>query len=77
MWGIETIKAIDVVRSHIGEITIPVLLIHGTSDTIVPITSSEFVYANVSSSDKTFKVHYKYYYWIVLLTLILCLYIDF
>ena len=61
-WGAETVKTIKLVRSRIREVTLPVLIIHGTDDMLVPFSASQFVRENIGSSDKTFKVHVYAYY---------------
>ena len=55
-WTVEFLRGIDVGREAIKSISIPALIFHGTEDKLVPFTASEFVHANISSSDKKFEV---------------------
>lgn len=56
-WGSEVLSAIKEIRQKVYEITLPMLIFHGRDDRLVPFSASEFVFANVSSSNKTFEVH--------------------
>ena len=55
-WGIALVKSITLLRENIGLISMPLLLIHGSDDNLVPITSSHFINENVSSQEKRFEV---------------------
>ena len=45
------------VEENASKITEPVLLLHGSEDTLASPSGSEFVYSKVSSEDKTIKVY--------------------
>ncbi len=45
----EVKKVADIARTKIKDITCPTLLLHGTMDNVVPITSSINIYANIKS----------------------------
>ena len=55
-WGVAMLNSIESFRQDVGRITLPLLLTHGTSDHLVPISSSQFIYNNVGSQDKRFEV---------------------
>ena len=55
-WATAFIDSISVIREHLDALKLPVVLIHGTDDGIVPISSSETIFDNVSSEDKSFEV---------------------
>lgn len=61
-WGSEALSAIKEIRQKLHEITLPMLIFHGCDDQLVPFSASEFIFANVSSSNKTFEVHNKVYH---------------
>ena len=62
---------IDAVVPHLGEIKLPVLIIHGSEDTLVPIEASNIANSGITSSDKTYEVcHYALFKKGVLRTLI-------
>lgn len=54
-WSSEFFHSIDVAREGIHVIAIPALIVHGTQDRLVPLSASQFIFANISSSDKTFE----------------------
>jgi alpha-beta hydrolase superfamily lysophospholipase len=47
---------VEKVRARLGEITVPVLVMHGGSDGLVPPVASEEVAGSVSSSDVTLDI---------------------
>ena len=55
-WASEMLTYIEVARMKLPSITIPVLIFHGTNDSLVPLTASEFISKNISSQDKKFEV---------------------
>ena len=55
-WISVTVRAISEFRQNVGVIQLPILLIHGTEDHIIPISASEFMMDNVSSTDIQFEV---------------------
>ena len=55
-WCSEALSAIKEVRQKVHEITLPMLIFHGNDDQLVPFSASEFIFANVSSCNKTFEV---------------------
>lgn len=55
-WAHENFEAMKIARAKLHEIVIPALLIHGEDDQIVPISASEFIYGEIGSTEKTFKV---------------------
>ena len=61
-WGSEALSAIKEIRQKVHEISLPMLIFHGNSDQLVPFSASEFIFANVSSSNKMFEVCSKTYH---------------
>ena len=55
-WGTATLSAVSEFRQNVGVIQLSILLIHGTEDHLVPISASEFLVDNVSSTDIQFEV---------------------
>ncbi len=45
----------EMIQSRAGEITIPILIMHGEDDELTPISGSHFMYEHVGSNDKTLK----------------------
>ncbi len=52
--GAEGMAALEWVQAHARELRTPLLLYHGTGDTLVPIEGSRTFFANAGSADKTF-----------------------
>lgn len=50
------IRSMDILEESLNKITLPVLLIHGSEDSMVPISSSEHLFEKISSNDKIFEV---------------------
>lgn len=61
-WGNEMLQAMDQFWKDAAKVTLPVLLIHGTGDKIVPFEASEKYLAAVSSADKTLKRYEGFYH---------------
>ena len=59
-WATEIMATIKMFRQRVGDVTLPLLIAHGTEDHLVPFTASQFVFANTSSADKTFEVNCPY-----------------
>ena len=55
-WASALVNSTLEIGPRMWEISLPILLIHGVEDRLVPIVASEFAYTNVSSEDKTFEV---------------------
>ena len=55
-WGVATMESIEQIRPRIGEIKLPLFLMHGTNDRLVPFSASQFVHENIGAQDKTFEV---------------------
>lgn len=50
------------INEHIQEYTLPILILHGEEDKVVPVELSERLYARVASEDKTFKAYPNLYH---------------
>lgn len=55
-WGVAMVSSITLLRESVATISLPLLLIHGSEDHLVPISSSHFINDNVSSQEKKFEV---------------------
>ena len=56
-WGTETLAAIDRVKSRMGEIRLPILILHGGADPVNSVQGSRDLYETVSSADKELKIY--------------------
>lgn len=52
--GAEGMAALEWVQAHAGELRVPLLLYHGSGDTLVPIEGSRIFFANAGVADKSF-----------------------
>ena len=68
-WGSAFLKSIDTVKSRLNEISLPLLIIHGSDDGLVPIVASENLHNDCSSEDKTFEVSFAHRQRILVLNL--------
>ena len=55
-WVAAILTSIDQFRENVNTITLPLLLIHGSEDQVIPITSSHFINDNAASQEKRFEV---------------------
>ena len=55
-WGAAMLKSASLFRENATHISLPLLLIHGTEDRLVPIAASHFIHDNTSSKEKNFEV---------------------
>lgn len=55
-WGAAMINSTEEYATRYGEITLPLYVMHGTGDQLVPIAASELVYNTASSIDKVYEV---------------------
>lgn len=56
-WGTETLATIASVRTRLGEINLPILILHGEADRVNSVEGSRELYAGVSSTDKELHVY--------------------
>lgn len=55
-WTAAMIDSMELIQNNLHHISLPLLVLHSAGDPIVHYTSSEFVYDEVASVDKTFLV---------------------
>ena len=55
-WGVAIVASITLFRENINRLSLPMLIIHGSEDKLVPISSSHFINDNAPSPDKKFEV---------------------
>lgn len=60
--GSELIKAAELLKEHIPQFRVPVLIIHGTEDHATRWQGSQFFYDNAASADKTIKLYEGHYH---------------
>jgi len=60
--GSEIIKGTKHIKKNMKQITIPVLIMHGTSDRLADPEGSSQLYNGVNSEDKTLKLYENYYH---------------
>jgi acylglycerol lipase len=60
-WRVRTgtllLKVGQQLRARPAELTLPLLIMHGSDDQVTPVSGSELVHARASSSDKTLKIY--------------------
>ena len=54
--GNESMRAQEEIQARLGEITLPLLVMHGSDDKVIDPAATEIVFARVGSSDKTKKI---------------------
>ena len=54
--GVALMKATDDVQGKLKDLTLPLFIMHGSDDHLVPMAASELAYNNVSSADKILEV---------------------
>ncbi|CAI8010887.1 Monoglyceride lipase [Geodia barretti] len=55
-WGAAMMESITLLRENAARISLPLLLMHGSEDNLVPITASHFINDNATSQEKKFEV---------------------
>lgn len=55
-WTDEFFTSLEQARANVRTITLPLLLIHGDNDRLVPISASHFIRSNIGSQDVKFEV---------------------
>ncbi len=61
-WFVEAIKAMDELQKKAAQITLPVLVMHGTEDKLANVSATENLFANLGSADKRLKIFEGYYH---------------
>jgi acylglycerol lipase len=60
--GAELLKTMDNIQSRISELSLPILIMHGTADRISDPSSSQMLYDGASAKDKTMKLYKGFYH---------------
>ena len=55
-WSVAFMNSMAEVRSLISKLTLPLFIMHGGDDHMVPLSASQFIHDNAASQDKTFQV---------------------
>lgn len=58
----ELIGAVDRIQTRMEELTVPVLILHGTADKVTPAEGSKDLYRRARSTDKTLKLYPELYH---------------
>jgi len=61
-WGTEYLKTQDEVREQASKIDVPILILHGGEDSLCDPQGSQYLYEQVSSTDKTLKIYPSYFH---------------
>jgi len=61
-WFAEALKAMDEVKRNAPQISLPVLVMHGTEDKLANVEATKNLFANIGSTDKRLKVYEGYYH---------------
>lgn len=61
-WFAEAVKAMDELQRKASQITIPVLVMHGTEDKLASVLATERVFASLGSTDKRLKIYEGYFH---------------
>ena len=60
--GAELLKMIDDIQANLEKFLLPVLIMHGTQDTLTNIEGSKLLYKKASSNDKTLRLFERFYH---------------
>ena len=55
-WAVALMTSMEELRPLISKITLPLFIMHGADDRIVPLSASQLIHDNSTSQDKTFQV---------------------
>lgn len=55
--GAELVRAINMIQERMSEITLPILIMHGTADRLANVDGSRQLYERARSKDKTLKLY--------------------
>jgi alpha-beta hydrolase superfamily lysophospholipase len=61
-WFAEALKAMDEVKRNAAQISLPVLVMHGTEDKLANVEATKNLFANIGSTDKRSKIYEGYYH---------------
>jgi alpha-beta hydrolase superfamily lysophospholipase len=61
-FGVQMAKAISLVKKNAGKISLPVLIIHGSEDPLIPAGTSQELFHKLGSADKTRRVYEGYFH---------------
>jgi len=54
--GAELIQTMDRIQARMHRIKLPILILHGTADSLVSVSSSQLLYETITSADKTIRL---------------------
>jgi alpha-beta hydrolase superfamily lysophospholipase len=61
-WFAEAVKAMDELQRSASQITLPVLVMHGTEDRLASVEATKNLFANLASRDKRLKIYEGYFH---------------
>ena len=56
-WGAESLRVIEWIKSHAGEIALPVLFLHGEADQVVTAAGAQQIFEQIQYPDKTLHIY--------------------
>lgn len=56
-WGTECLKAIEFIKSHAGEVNLPILFLHGENDPLVGAAGAQHFFEQIRITDKTIHIY--------------------
>jgi len=51
------ILASETISEQVGELSLPLLILHGEADTVTPVSGAQYIYDHATSADKTLKIY--------------------
>lgn len=58
----ELFRAMEHIQANAGQISLPMLLLHGEADSMAAATGSRFLHSHIGSTDKTLKIYPQLYH---------------
>lgn len=55
--GTELLATLEELRSRLGQVTVPLLILHGTADKLTEVEGARLLYREAASSDKTLRLY--------------------
>jgi alpha-beta hydrolase superfamily lysophospholipase len=61
-WFVEAVSAMDELQHNASQITLPVLIMHGTEDRLANCEATRTLFKEIASTDKTLRIYEGYYH---------------
>lgn len=56
-WGTESLKTIQWIKAHAGDVRLPVLFLHGEADPLVSVAGAQRFFEQITYPDKTLRIY--------------------